>query len=290
MRGALVVFALAAAGGALAGSASASVTTSAGATACLSGKTLGASCYPACPNFPNWTSHPSYGDTASGNGTGKTADGTGLTATCAFAPTSSICDTVKAACGAGGPLADTLKFTVSFALQSTGKTSVVGCGAPSTISTDQPAVVTIFSYTRVASAQIQVDGPASDDILFTGSNGAASTSVTDLDPDIVANARAWLDQFGLLAKGCATQAIKFSAPLPKNPSKVGTTSKLHATGGGSGNLVTLTSGTPKTCTVTGSAGTVSVKFVAAGVCRVVANQAGGGPYPAATGSYTVTVK
>jgi hypothetical protein len=42
--------------------------------------------------------------------------------------------------------------------------------------------------------------------------------------------------------------------------------------------------------VTGSAGTVSVKFVAAGVCRVVAHQAGGGIYPAATGSYTVTVK
>ena len=61
-----------------------------------------------------------------------------------------------------------------------------------------------------------------------------------------------MDQFGLLAKACGMQAIKFSAPLPKNPSKVGTTSKLHATGGASGNPVTLTAGTPKTCTVTGT--------------------------------------
>ncbi len=289
MRGALVVFALVVAG-ALAGSASPSLATKTAAAACPSGKTLGAACYPACPNFPNWTSKPSYADTSSGNAFGKTADGTGITATCAFAPASSICDSVKAACGAGGPLADTLKFTVSFALQSTGKTSVVGCGAPSTVSTDQPAVVTIYSYTRVASAQLSVDGPAANDILFTGSNGTASTNIADVDPDILANARAWLDQFGLLAKGCATQAIKFSAPLPKNPSKVGTTSKLHATGGASGNPVLLSSGTAKVCKVTGTTDTVTAKFVAAGVCRILAKQAGAGPYPAATGSYTITVK
>jgi hypothetical protein len=278
------------AAGVLAGSASSSPATKAAAAACPSGKTQGAACYPACPNFPNWTSNPSYADTSSGNAFGKTSDGTGVTATCEFAPSSSICDAVKAACGSGGPLADTLKFTVNFALQSTAKTSVVGCGAPSTVSADQPAVVTIYSYTRVANAQFHVDGPATTDILFTGSNGAASTNITDVDPNILANARAWLDQFGLLARGCAMQAIKFSAPLPKNPSKVGTTSKLHATGGGSWNPVTLSSGTAKVCTVTAAAGTVSVKFVAAGVCRVLAKQAGAGPYPAATGSYTITVK
>jgi hypothetical protein len=287
MRGALAVFAIVVAG-VLAGSASASPATKTAAAACPSGETQGAVCYPACPNFPNWTSHPSYTD--SGNAFGKTSDGTGLTATCEFAPSSSICDAVKAACGSGAPLADSLKFTVSFALQSTAKTSVLGCGAPSTVSADQPAVVTIYSYTRVAMAQFHVDGPAANDILFSASNGAASTNITDIDPNILANARAWLDQFGLLAKGCAMQAIKFSAPLPKNPSKVGTTSELHATGGGSGNPVTLTSGTAKVCKVTGTTGTVSVKFVTAGVCRVLAKQAGAGPYPAATGSYTVTVK
>lgn len=278
MRKALILLAIAAAG-LMAGSASAAVTANAAAAACPSGKTLGAACYPACPNFPNWTSNPSY--SAGGNSSGKTPDGTGITASCDFTPTSSICDAVKAACGASGPLADTLKFVVSFA---------VGCGAPSSISADQPAVVTIYSYTRFATAHFEVDGPAANDVLFTGSNGTASTNITDVDPDILANARAWMDQFGQLAKTCGTQAIKFSAPLPKNPSKVGTTSKLHATGGASGNLVTLTSGTPKTCNITGSAGTVSVKFVAPGVCRVVAHQAGGGIYPAATGSYTVTVK
>jgi hypothetical protein len=150
--------------------------------------------------------------------------------------------------------------------------------------------VTIYSYTRVASATLEADGPAANAILFPALNGAASTNITDVDPDILANARALLDQFGLLAKGCATQAIKFSAPLPKNPSKVGTTSKLHATGGGSGNPVTLSTSTKKVCTVTGTTGTVTVKFVAAGVCRVDAHEAGAGPYPAATGSYTVTVK
>jgi hypothetical protein len=287
MRSALVAVVLAAACF-VAGPASSSVATHAAASACPSGKTLGSACYPACPNFPNWTSNPSYA--AGGNASGKTSDGTGLTATCEFTPASSICDAVKAACSGSTPDANKLKFTVDFALQSTAKTSVVGCGAPTAISSASPAVVTIYSYTRVASAQFEVDGPASNAILFPAQNGDASTNVTDIDPDILANARAWLDQFGQLSKGCATQAIKFSAPLPKNPSKIGTTSKLHATGGDSGNPVTLASGTKKVCTVTGTTGTVSVKFVAAGVCRVEAKQAGAGPYPAATGSYTVTVK
>jgi hypothetical protein len=289
MRSALVVVVIAAAGF-LAASGSSAVATKYAAAACSSGKTLGAGCYPACPNFPDWTSNPSYTDTSSGNAAGKTSDGTGLTATCQFAPSSSICAAVAAACGSSGPLADSLKFVVSFALQNTAKTSVVGCGAPSTVSSDSPAVVSIYSYTRFASAQFEVDGPASDAILFTGSNGTASTNITDVDPDILANARAWLDEFGLLAKACGQQAIKFSAPLPTNPSKVGATSKLHATGGASGNPVTLTSGTAKVCKVTGTTGTVSVKFVTAGVCRIEAHQAGGGAYPAATGSYTVTVK
>jgi hypothetical protein len=287
MRRALVLFVIVGAG-VIAGSASPAVATKSAATACLSGKMQGSSCYPACPNFPNWTSSPSYTD--SGNSFGKTSDGTGLTATCEFSPSNTICAADTAACSSSTPLADKLKFVVDFALQSTAKTSVVGCGVPSTVSSAQPAVVTIYSYTRVASAQFEVDGPASNAILFPALNGSASTNITDVDPDIMANARAWLDQFGLLSKGCATQAIKFSAPLPKNPSKVGTTSKLHATGGGSGNPVALASGTTKVCTVTGTTGTVSVKFVAAGVCRVDAKQAGAGPSPAATGSYTVTVK
>jgi hypothetical protein len=289
MRKALIVLLIAAAGLA-AGSASPAAAAKSASTACPSGKTLGAACYPACPNFPNWTSQPSYANSSSGNSAGKTADGTGLTATCQFTPMSSICDAVKAACGGSGPLADKLKFIVSFALPATGKTSIVGCGAPSSISGAQPVVVTINSYTRVASAQVEVDGPASNDIMFTGSNGAVSSNITEVDPDIMANARAWMDQFGLLAKACGMQSIKFSSPLPKNPSKVGTTSKVHATGGASGNLVVLTSGTQKTCRVNGTGSTVSLKFVAKGVCRVVAHQAGGGPYPAATGSYTVTVK
>jgi hypothetical protein len=290
MRGALGVFVIVVAG-VVAGSASSSPTVKNAAAACPSGKTLGAACYPACPNFPDWTSNPSYAATSTGNASGKTSDGTGLTATCQFVPSSSICTTVTAACGSGGAaLADTLKFTVNFALQSTAKTSVTGCGAPTTVSSDSPAVVSIYSYTRFANAQFEASGPAANAILFSVSNGTPSTNITDIDPDILANARAWLDEFGQLAKACETQAIKFSAPLLKDPSKVGTTSKLHAVGGGSGNPVALTSGTKKVCTVTGTTGTVSVKFVSAGMCRIDANEAGGGAYPAATGSYTVTVK
>jgi hypothetical protein len=287
MRSALVVVVIAVAG-VLVGSASPSVATKAAATACQSGKTLGTACYPACPNFPNWTSKPGYAD--SGNASGKTSDGSGLTASCQFTPTSTLCAEVTAACGSSGPLPDTLKFVISFALPATAKTSVLGCGAPSSVSSASPAVVSIYSYTRFANATLEADGPAANAILFPTLAGDASTNITDVDPDILANLRALLDQFGMLAKTCQTQAIKFSAPLPTNPSKIGTTSKLHATGGGSGNPVTLASSTKKVCTVAGTTGTVTVKFVAPGTCRVDANEAGAGPYPAATGSYTVTVK
>jgi len=80
------------------------------------------------------------------------------------------------------------------------------------------------------------------------------------------------------------QAITFTSTAP-DPSYVGTTYDITATGGGSGNAVTFSSSSAA-CTVTGS----TVTFVAAGPCSVEADQAGAADYDAApTVSQPITV-
>jgi hypothetical protein len=73
----------------------------------------------------------------------------------------------------------------------------------------------------------------------------------------------------------ATQSITFTSS-PVSPA-FGGTYTVSATGGGSGNPVVFSSGTPAVCTVSGA----TVTFVHAGTCTVNADQAGSTYYAAA---------
>ncbi|HEY0777180.1 MAG TPA: hypothetical protein VGD56_04360, partial [Gemmatirosa sp.] len=81
------------------------------------------------------------------------------------------------------------------------------------------------------------------------------------------------------------QAITFTS-TPPSLARVGGTYAVVATGGASGNPVTVSSLTPATCTVAVS----TVRFVATGACTVAADQAGTGAYAAAPrATQTVTI-
>jgi len=81
------------------------------------------------------------------------------------------------------------------------------------------------------------------------------------------------------------QTITFTSTPPPNP-VIGQTYLVTSTGGGSGNPVTIATGTPAVCTVSGS----TVSFVGLGNCSIEANQAGAvGYFPANTASQSVTV-
>jgi hypothetical protein len=69
------------------------------------------------------------------------------------------------------------------------------------------------------------------------------------------------------------QSITFTSS-PPSPASVGGTYTVSATGGGSGNSVTFSSGRPLICTVSGN----TVTFIASGGCSIVANQAGNSAY------------
>jgi hypothetical protein len=76
----------------------------------------------------------------------------------------------------------------------------------------------------------------------------------------------------------ASQTISFAALPNKYYGNGGIT--VSATGGGSGNPVTFTSGTPTVCTSGGTNG-ATVLFVGLGNCAITASQAGSGNYNAA---------
>jgi hypothetical protein len=83
----------------------------------------------------------------------------------------------------------------------------------------------------------------------------------------------------------ASQAIKFTSTPPPH-AKTKSTYTVTATGGGSGNPVVFSSGTPSVCTVKAS----TVSLVSAGTCTVDANQAGNTDWaaaPQATQSFSV---
>ncbi|MCU1655376.1 MAG: hypothetical protein JWO57_32, partial [Pseudonocardiales bacterium] len=81
------------------------------------------------------------------------------------------------------------------------------------------------------------------------------------------------------------QTITFTTTPPTN-AVVGGTYTVAATGGGSGQAVIFSSGSPAICTVTGT----TVHFIAAGACVVNANQAGDANYnPASQIAQTITI-
>ena len=102
------------------------------------------------------------------------------------------------------------------------------------------------------------------------------------------NAAPQVQQSFGVAKG--SQAITFTSTAPSGATVGGTTYTASATGGGSGNAVTFTSGSTAVCTSGGTNGSVFT-FVGSGTCVVNANQAGNANYNAAAQaqqSFTVT--
>ena len=81
------------------------------------------------------------------------------------------------------------------------------------------------------------------------------------------------------AVGKGTQAINFTSTAPVAAVVGGPTYTVTATGGGSGNAVTLTIAAPSAsvCTIAGS----TVSFTGVGTCTIDANQAGDADYSAA---------
>lgn len=79
-----------------------------------------------------------------------------------------------------------------------------------------------------------------------------------------------------LAIAKAAQTISFTKPADQSVVQ-GTTLPLSATGGGSGNPVTLVSSTPHVCTVSNT----TVTLIGRGTCSLTASQAGNGNYFAA---------
>ena len=284
MRRVLLLCAIAVAG-ILAASGSSAVGTKAVASVCASGKAVGTSCYPPCPLFPNWTSRT--------NGTvsaGATADGLGLTAKCVFDPASTLCDAVKGSCTSSTPPPVSLTFLVTFAPANATKTTVQGCSPATAVS---GTTVTLSSYGQVANIQFTVDGSGANAVLFPSQNGAASTNLSDVEANILGNARAYLDAFNMLDKGCNVPVLlRFSAPLPPNPTKLGgrTTWPLRVTGGNKGTPITISGKTPKVCVLVRTGSTVTLRLVATGTCTVSARQAGaGGSVPATAGiSFKIT--
>ena len=93
------------------------------------------------------------------------------------------------------------------------------------------------------------------------------------------NAATQVAQSFSVAKG--SQTITFTSTAPGSATVGGATYTAAATGGGSGNAVTFTSGSTSVCTSSGTNGSVFT-FVHTGTCVVDANQAGNTNYNAAT--------
>ncbi len=79
------------------------------------------------------------------------------------------------------------------------------------------------------------------------------------------------------AVGKDPQSITFTSTAPADARVGGPAYTVTATGGGSGNPVTFSSGTPGVCTVTGA----TVTLDHAGTCTIDADQAGDADYQAA---------
>ena len=277
MRRLLVLLVIVVAG-IVAGAGSPAVGVHSTAGACASGKALGNLCYPPCPLFPNWSSSTSGAVAA-----GSTSDGSGLTAKCVFAPASSLCEAAKGSCPSGSttPPVVTLTFLVTFAAPSTSKPTVQGCSPAAAVS---GTTATLSSYGQVANIQVNVDGSEANAVLYPGLNGAAGSNVNDVEPNILGNARAYLDAFNFLDKSCNAVPLRFAAPLPPNPAKLSgrTAWPIKVTGGSAGSAITISGSTPKVCAIVRSRATVSLHLIHAGTCTVVAHQGG------AAGSVPVT--
>ena len=172
------------------------------------------------------------------------------------------------------PLSQTITFTSTpptgavvggptYALAATGG----GSGNPVVFSSGSPAVCTVSGAT----------------VGFVG----VGTCAIHADQAGNANYRAAPRVTQSFAVGKGAQAITFTSTPPTAAAVVGgPTYALAATGGGSGNPVVFSSGSPAVCTVSGA----TVGFVGVGTCVIDADQAGDANYdpaPQATQSFAV---
>src|ERR1019366_7101105 len=74
------------------------------------------------------------------------------------------------------------------------------------------------------------------------------------------------------------QTITYTSTTPTSASVGSATYTAAATGGASGNPVTISTATPAVCTATTGSSPVVFTFIATGTCTVDANQAGTGIY------------
>jgi hypothetical protein len=112
-------------------------------------------------------------------------------------------------------------------------------------------------------------------------NAPSASSPTTYSYVVVAVWRSWKSTSASVSQFVkGDQTITFTSTAPANAKVGGATYTVTATGGGSGNPVTFTSGTPSVCTSSGTNG-ATITFVGAGSCTVNADQAGNANYNAA---------
>ena len=122
----------------------------------------------------------------------------------------------------------------------------------------------------------ETNSPADGQIPY-GTTAIGTTLCPGTDQRGVSRPQGTKCDEGAVEMPLQSQAIHFTSVPPGNAIVRGPSYTVTATGGGSGNPVTFSSATPSVCSVTGA----TVTFTGAGMCGVLADQAGNGSYFAA---------
>ncbi len=170
----------------------------------------------------------------------------------------------------------------------------VGKGTQSiTFTSTAPSNATVGGATYTAAA---TGGASGNAVTFTsgstsvctsgGTNGSvftfvgSGTCVVNANQLGNTNYNAAVQAQQTMTVGKGTQTISFTSTAPSGATVGGATYSATATGGGSGNTVTFTSGSTTVCTSGGTNGSVFT-FVGSGTCVVNADQLGNTNYNAA---------
>jgi IPT/TIG domain len=154
---------------------------------------------------------------------------------------------------------------------------------PQSISFTAPASGTLGGSARLSAT----GGGSGNPVMFSaGSPGVCTLSGTTVTYTAVGRCVIDANQAGNASYADAPQ-VQRTITVGKMPQSISLTApasgtvrgsaNLSATGGGSGNPVVFSAGSPRVCTVSGS----TVTYTAAGRCVIDANQAGNGTYAAA---------
>jgi hypothetical protein len=249
------------------------------------------------------TATDGYGNPAAGLAVTFTAPNTGASASfasCGSNPQTYICTQTTSAAGAATSSTFTANgtngtYTITASAGQLSATFVENNKGNQTISftSTAPTTATVggATYTPTASATsglavtITVDASSSSVCAINGSGVVSFTGAGTCKLDAnqsgsaIWSAAPQVQQSITVAK--ANQTITFTSTAPTAATVGGATYTAAATGGGSGNPVTFSSGSTAVCTSGGTNGSVFT-FVASGTCVVNANQLGNANYNAAT--------